>query len=556
MEKLKIETSLSLLQKIGKTLISVLTVMPAVGIMISIGKILELAGSDIEIIYKLGTVFEAIGWAIINNLPLLFAAAIGGTWSKEKAGGVFSAIIAYIIINVSTGVLLEVTATKLASSNAVTHTLFGSEIRVKDYFISVLGFPALNMGIFAGILSGFIGSITYNKYSNFNKFPDVVSFFNGKHFVQLAVIIVSFLTSIILTILWPVVQTGITAIGTYLVNSSETSPILAPFLYGLLEKLLLPFGLHHLLSVPINYTALGGAYTIVSGISKGTMVYGQDPMWLAWVSDLSNLNTNAQVANYTNLLYSIVPGKFKIGQMLSSTGLLMGIGYAMYKNIDIKRRASYKKKYISSALTVFLTGLTEPLEFMFMFSAVPLYIVYSILQSIGYALSGFINMRLSSLGMIEFSTRLPMTISAGLIGDVINFLIFSIVLALIGYIISSLMISKFNLATLGRNGNYIEEKTNTKDILSDYKLLSEQIIKNLGGKDNIKDLDACMTRLRITVNNPSMVSDSDVWKSLGATGSLIKENAVQIVYGPKADAIKTEMNNILNGGNNYENTNS
>lgn len=556
MEKLKIETSLSLLQKIGKTLISVLTVMPAVGIMISIGKILELAGSDIEIIYKLGTVFEAIGWAIINNLPLLFAAAIGGTWSKEKAGGVFSAIIAYIIINVSTGVLLEVTATKLASSNAVTHTLFGSEIRVKDYFISVLGFPALNMGIFAGILSGFIGSITYNKYSNFNKFPDVVSFFNGKHFVQLAVIIVSFLTSIILTILWPVVQTGVTAIGTYLVNSSETSPILAPFLYGLLEKLLLPFGLHHLLSVPINYTALGGAYTIVSGISKGTMVYGQDPMWLAWVSDLSNLNTNAQVANYTNLLYSIVPGKFKIGQMLSSTGLLMGIGYAMYKNIDIKRRASYKKKYISSALTVFLTGLTEPLEFMFMFSAVPLYIVYSILQSIGYALSGFINMRLSSLGMIEFSTRLPMTISAGLIGDVINFLICSIVLALIGYIISSLMISKFNLATLGRNGNYIEEKTNTKDILSDYKLLSEQIIKNLGGKDNIKDLDACMTRLRITVNNPSMVSDSDVWKSLGATGSLIKENAVQIVYGPKADAIKTEMNNILNGGNNYENTNS
>ena len=162
MEKLKIETSLSLLQKIGKTLISVLTVMPAVGIMISIGKILELAGSDIEIIYKLGTVFEAIGWAIINNLPLLFAAAIGGTWSKEKAGGVFSAIIAYIIINESTGVLLEVTATKLASSNAVTHTLFGSEIRVKDYFISVLGFPALNKGIFAGIFSGFIGSITYN----------------------------------------------------------------------------------------------------------------------------------------------------------------------------------------------------------------------------------------------------------------------------------------------------------------------------------------------------------------------------------------------------------
>ena len=118
------------------------------------------------------------------------------------------------------------------------------------------------------------------------------------------------------------------------------------------------------------------------------------------------------------------------------------------------------------------------------------------------------------------------------------------------------MISKFNLATLGRNGNYIEEKIDTNDILSDYKLLSEQIIKNLGGKDNIKDLDACMTRLRITVNNPSMVSDPDVWKSLGATGSLIRENAVQIVYGPKADAIKTEMNNILNGGNNYENIDS
>ena len=270
------------LQKLGKTLMTVIAVMPAAGLMISLGKLVQMAGGDMTMIMNIGSTMENIGWAFINNLHILFAVAIGGSWAKERAGGAFAAVIAFVLINAITGSIFGVTSDMLATEGAVTHTLFGQEIAVDGYFTSVLGAPALNMGVFVGIIAGFVGAIIYNKYYNYRKLPDALAFFNGKRFVPFVVIAWSVIVSIVMAIVWPVVQTGINNFGVWIANSSETAPVFAPFIYGTLERLLLPFGLHHMLTIPMNYTSFGGTYTILTGVNAGSQVFGQDPLWLAW----------------------------------------------------------------------------------------------------------------------------------------------------------------------------------------------------------------------------------------------------------------------------------
>ena len=173
------------LQKLGKVLMTVIAVMPAAGLMISLGKLVQMGGGDIAAVMTIGTTMENIGWAVINNLHILFAVAIGGSWAKERAGGAFAAVLAFALINVITGNIFGVTSAMLEDPNAVTHTLFGREIAVNGYFTSVLGAPALNMGVFVGIIAGFVGGVAYNKYYNFRKLPDALAFFNGKRFVPM-----------------------------------------------------------------------------------------------------------------------------------------------------------------------------------------------------------------------------------------------------------------------------------------------------------------------------------------------------------------------------------
>lgn len=534
------------LQKLGKVLMTVIAVMPAAGIMISIGKLIGMTFPDTRFITLAGSIIENIGWAIISNLNILFAVTIGGSWAKERAGGSFAALIAFILINNITGNIFGVTADMLADETAITHTLFGQEIAVNGYFTSVLGSPALNMGVFVGIIAGFLGGIVYNKYYNFRKLPEVLSFFNGKRFVPLVVIFWSAIVSLILAVVWPFVQMGINRFGLWIANSSDTAPILAPFLYGTLERLLLPFGLHHMITIPMNYTSFGGTYVIQTGLNAGTTVFGQDPLWLAWISDLIGFKNAGDLASYQALLNGITPARFKVGQMIGSSGLLLGVGLAMYRRVDKDKRKNYKSMFISTALAVFLTGVTEPIEFMFMFSAIPLYIVYSILQGIAFALAGVVNLRLHSFGNIELATRIPMSLKAGLSGDIINFLIATIVFFGIGYIVAYYMIGKFKYATPGRLGNYssggTEEKTKKKTG-GDQK--AERIIALLGGRENIALVDACMTRLRVTVLDPNKVAAKEEWTKEGALGLLIKGTGVQAIYGPKADILKSDINDIL-----------
>ena len=537
-----------LLQKLGKVLMVVIAVMPAAGLMISLGKLVQMSGEELAFLLRVGGIMESIGWGIITNLHILFAVAIGGSWAKERAGGAFAAVIAFILINVITGAIFGVNSSMLGDPNAVVYTLFGREIPVSGYFTSVLGAPALNMGVFVGIISGFLGGVIYNKYYNFRKLPAALEFFNGKRFVPMVVIFWSIIVSIMLALVWPIVQTGINSFGIWIANSSETSPLLAPFIYGTLERLLIPFGLHHMLTIPINYTAFGGTYTILTGTSAGAQVFGQDPLWLAWVTDLMNLKASGNISSYNNLLTTVTPARFKVGQMIGATGLLIGIALAIYKNTDEDKKPKYKSMFISTIVAVLLTGVTEPLEFMFMFAALPLYIIYAVLQGLAFAAAGIINLRLYSFGNLEFLTRIPMSIKAGLMGDIINFIICVIIFLLLGYLISNFMIKKFNYATVERLGNYIDEEKeedNTESKKSTESGQAIRIINLLGGKDNIIDVDACMTRLRVTVKDLEKVVGLEAWKKEGALGLMKKGNGVQAVYGPKADVLKSDILDIL-----------
>ena len=536
-------------QKFGKALMVVVAVMPAAGLMISIGKSIPLINPDLAPLVTTGGVIENIGWAIIGNLHLLFALAIGGSWAKERAGGAFAAGISFILINRITGAIFGVTNEMLANEDAFTHTLFGTKIMVKGFFTSVLEAPALNMGVFVGIIAGFVGAMAYNKYYNYRKLPDALSFFNGKRFVPFVVILWSTIVALILAILWPNVQAGINNFGLWIAESKESAPILAPFLYGTLERLLLPFGLHHMLTIPINYTQLGGTYEILSGAQAGTKVFGQDPLWLAWATDLVNLKGAGNMSQYEFVLTNWTPARFKVGQMIGSSGILMGLALAMYRNVDPDKKSKYKSMYFSAALAVFLTGVTEPLEFMFMFAAVPLYIVYSVIQGAAFAMADILPLRVHSFGNIELLTRTPLAIKAGLGIDLLNFVICVILFGVLTYFVANFLIKKFNYATPGRNGNYnndSEETPSGSATNADQQII--KIIHLLGGKENIKDVDACMTRLRVSVEDPGKVGSEEEWKRAGAMGLIVKDKGVQAVYGPKADVLKSDIEDLLQSG--------
>ena len=537
-------------QKFGKALMVVIAVMPAAGLMISIGKSIVMINPTFAPLVVTGGILEQIGWGVIGNLHILFALAIGGSWAKERAGGAFAAGLAFILINRITGTIFGVSGDMLKNPDAMVTTLFGGSIKVADYFISVLEAPALNMGVFVGIISGFVGATAYNKYYNFRKLPDALSFFNGKRFVPFVVILRSAIAAILLAAFWPVVQTGINSFGIWIANSQETAPILAPFLYGTLERLLLPFGLHHMLTIPMNYTALGGTYDILTGAAKGTQVFGQDPLWLAWVTDLVNLK-GTDASHYQQLLDTVHPARFKVGQMIGSFGILMGMIVAIYRNVDADKKHQYKGMMIATALATFLTGVTEPIEYMFMFIATPMYLVYSLVQGAAFAMADVVNLRVHSFGSIEFLTRTPLAINAGIGMDIVNFIWVTVLFAVIMYFIANFMIQKFNYATPGRNGNY-ETAEGSEEASSEVKVAAGSqavnIINLLGGRANIVDVDACMTRLRVTVKDADKVGDAEQWKAEGAMGLVMKGQGVQAIYGPKADVLKSDIQDILDSG--------
>ncbi|MEJ9302557.1 PTS transporter subunit IIBC [Priestia megaterium] len=533
-------------QKFGKALLVVVAVMPAAGIMISLGKLVAMTEGDITAVQTIARVMEDIGWGIITNLHILFAVAIGGSWAKERAGGAFAALIAFILINRITGAIFGVKAEMLSDSKATVQSLFGQELVVKDYFTSILGSPALNMGVFVGIIAGFLGANLFNKYYNYDKLPEALSFFNGKRFVPFVVIGGSVVTALLLSIVWPFIQGSLNSFGQWIATSRDTAPILAPFIFGALERLLLPFGLHHMLTVPMNYTELGGTYKILTGSGAGSTVAGQDPLWLAWIADLNNFRAAGEMESYKQLLHDVTPARFKVGQMILSCASLIGIALAMYRNVDPDKRSKYRSMFFSAGLAVFLTGVTEPIEFMFMFAAPLLYVVYAIMTGLAFAIVDIVHVRVHSFGVIELLTRTPMIIKAGLWADLMNFIIACLVFFGLNFGVANFLIKRFNFPTPGRNGNYIDEETtatSSKQVKNDS--LAPVIIGLLGGENNIEDVDACMTRLRVTVKDIHAVAGESEWKQNGALGLILKDKGVQAIYGPKADVLKSDIQDLL-----------
>ncbi|MBM7642284.1 PTS transporter subunit IIBC [Streptococcus loxodontisalivarius] len=555
MNKLKEKFGFEFWQKFGKCLMVVIAVMPAAGLMVSIGNSLTLIDPNNTLLATVANVIAQIGWGVINNLHILFALAIGGNWAKERAGGAFAAGIAFILINLITGHVYGVTLDMIADDSATVHNIFGGSMLVSDYFINVLGQPALNMGVFVGIISGFVGATAYNKYYNFRKLPDVLSFFNGKRFVPFVVIYRSALVGLLMALVWPVIQSAINGFGMWIASSQDTAPFFAPFLYGTLERLLLPFGLHHMLTIPMNYTQLGGTYEILTGAQAGKTVLGQDPLWLAWIQDLIHFKQSGDTAAYNNLLETVTPARFKVGQMIGSSGTLIGLALAMYKNVDSDKKKQYSAMFISTIAATLLTGVTEPIEYMFMFVAMPLYVVYAVIQGITFGLADVINLRVHSFGDIELLTRTPMIIQGGLFMDLVNFIIACIVSGAVMYFIANFMIKKFNYATPGRNGNYddlaADENADAFDANPETADANSQVVKiinALGGKANVEDVDACMTRLRVTVKDIDKVASEDAWKKIGAMGLVLKGNGVQAIYGPKADVLKSDIQDLFDSG--------
>lgn len=537
-------------QQFGKALLVVIAVMPAAGIMISLAKLLNMY-VDIGVVQGIARIMDSIGWAVIGNMHILFAVAIGGSWAKERAGGAFAAVLSFIFINTITGAVFGVSSDMLAEGTATVTSLLGAPMVVGDYFTSILGAPALNMGVFVGIISGFLGANIYNKYYNFDKLPPALAFFNGKRFVPFVVIAGSTVTALILSVVWPFIQGALNSFGMWIASSQDTAPVLAPFVFGCLERLLLPFGLHHMLTVPMNYTELGGMYTMMTGANAGQIVAGQDPLWLAWITDLNNLKAAGDMAAYNELLTAFTPARFKAGQVILSTASLLGITYAMYKNVDKDKKAKYKTMFFSAALAVFLTGVSEPIEFMFMFISPVLYVVYAVITGIGFAMVDFLSLRVHAFGLIELLTRVPMMISAGIGGDLINFVLVCLAFFGINFGVFNFFIKKLNIATPGRKGNYVEdeetvETTSQKQVQKgEYDAQVEKIITLLGGRENIVEVDACMTRLRVTVKDTNKVGDKDSWKQNGALGLIIKNKGVQAIYGPKADVLKSHIQDVL-----------
>ncbi|WRP07169.1 PTS transporter subunit IIBC [Rossellomorea aquimaris] len=532
-------------QKFGKALLVVVAVMPAAGIMISLGKLIAMMGGDITLVQTIARVMEDIGWGVITNLHILFAVAIGGSWAKERAGGAFAALIAFILINRITGAIFGVNGDMLGDPEATVSSLFGQTLVVSDYFTSVLGAPALNMGVFVGIISGFLGANLFNKYYNYSKLPDALSFFNGKRFVPFVVIVGSVVIAVVMSVVWPFIQGLLNDFGQWIATSRNTAPIIAPFIFGALERLLLPFGLHHMLTVPINYTELGGTYKILTGSGAGSTVAGQDPLWLAWIADLNNFLAAGDTESYKQLLNDVTPARFKVGQMILSTAALIGIAYAMYRNVDKDKKKKYNSMFLSAGLAVFLTGVTEPIEFMFMFAAPLLYVVYAIMTGLAFAIVDIVNIRVHSFGSIELLTRVPMIVKAGLWVDLVNFVVACIVFFALNFTVANFLIKKFNFPTPGRNGNYIEDEAATGGGTVSADSIAPKVVAMLGGKENIVDVDACMTRLRVTVKDTSLVGTEQEWKKNGALGLILKDKGVQAIYGPKADVIKSDIQDLL-----------
>ena len=520
------------LQRVGRSFMLPIALLPVAGLLLGIGSsftnetMLAAYGLNSVIhpgtlIYTILDVMSQTGSAVFNNLALLFAMGVAiGMARKEKEVAALSGAVAYIIMN--------------TAIQAMINAAGGVEAMPANSTTTMLGITTLQMGVFGGIVVGLGVAALHNKFYKI-ELPQVLAFFGGTRFVPIVSSIVYLVVGIAMFYIWPVVQSGIAALGALVLASGYAGT----FIYGLLERALIPFGLHHVFYMPFWQTAVGG-----TAIIDGVTVTGAQNIFFA------------ELASKSTTVFSVSATRFMAGKFPFMMFGLPGAALAMYQCAKPEKKKVAGGLLLSAALTAFLTGITEPLEFTFIFVALPMYAVHCVLAGLSFMLMHILNV---GVGMTFSGGLIDLVLFGVMQGNAKTHWVWVVVVGavyfVLYYIIFRFMISKFNYKTPGRDDAeevklYTRADVNARNAASGSTApagndpVSALIVEGLGGAANLSDVDCCATRLRCTVKDAALVKQ-DVLKASGASGVICKGNGVQVVYGPKVAVIKAKLEDYL-----------
>ncbi len=520
------------LQRVGRSFMLPIALLPVAGLLLGIGSsftnetMLAAYGLNSVIhpgtlIYTILDVMSQTGSAVFNNLALLFAMGVAiGMARKEKEVAALSGAVAYIIMN--------------TAIQAMINAAGGVEAMPANSTTTMLGITTLQMGVFGGIVVGLGVAALHNKFYKI-ELPQVLAFFGGTRFVPIISSIVYLVVGIAMFYIWPVVQSGIAALGALVLASGYAGT----FIYGLLERALIPFGLHHVFYMPFWQTAVGG-----TAIIDGVTVTGAQNIFFA------------ELASKSTTVFSVSATRFMAGKFPFMMFGLPGAALAMYQCAKPEKKKVAGGLLLSAALTAFLTGITEPLEFTFIFVALPMYAVHCVLAGLSFMLMHILNV---GVGMTFSGGLIDLVLFGVMQGNAKTHWIWVVVVGavyfVLYYLIFRFMISKFDYKTPGRDDAeevklYTRADVNARSAASGSTApagddpVSALIVEGLGGANNLSDVDCCATRLRCTVKDAALVRQ-DVLKASGASGVICKGNGVQVVYGPKVAVIKAKLEDYL-----------
>ena len=520
------------LQRVGRSFMLPIALLPVAGLLLGIGSsftnetMLAAYGLNSVIhpgtlIYTILDVMSQTGSAVFNNLALLFAMGVAiGMARKEKEVAALSGAVAYIIMN--------------TAIQAMINAAGGVEAMPANSTTTMLGITTLQMGVFGGIVVGLGVAALHNKFYKI-ELPQVLAFFGGTRFVPIISSIVYLVVGIAMFYIWPVVQSGIAALGALVLASGYAGT----FIYGLLERALIPFGLHHVFYMPFWQTAVGG-----TAIIDGVTVTGAQNIFFA------------ELASKSTTVFSVSATRFMAGKFPFMMFGLPGAALAMYQCAKPEKKKAAGGLLLSAALTAFLTGITEPLEFTFIFVALPMYAVHCVLAGLSFMLMHILNV---GVGMTFSGGLIDLVLFGVMQGNAKTHWMWVVVVGavyfVLYYIIFRFMISKFDYKTPGRDDAeevklYTRADVNARSAASGSTApagddpVSALIVEGLGGADNLSDVDCCATRLRCTVKDVALVKQ-DVLKASGASGVICKGDGVQVVYGPKVAVIKAKLEDYL-----------
>lgn len=538
-----------LLQRVGKAFMLPIALLPAAGILLGVGGALLNVASlenppaiyqglisfvNIEAVTAILTVMQKVGGAVFDNLPLLFAIGIAvGLAKSDKGTAGLAGAVGFLIMNTAVSTMLSLGVTPLG---VLTPDNIPAEY--SSYVTTTLGIFTLNLSVFGGMIAGIIASTLHNKYHKI-QLPQVLGFFGGSRFVPIVTSVVMLFVGVLLSFVWPVVQNGIAVIAD-LVNNSGA---MGTFLYGTIERSLIPVGLHHVFYTPFWYTGfVEGTVHLADGTTM--LVNGANTAYFAQLSNMSGL-VGADAATMAEVVKGT--SRFMAGKFPFMMFGLSGAALAMYKNALPSKKKLVGGLLLSGALTAMITGITEPLEFTFLFVAPVLYAAHAVLAGLSFMLMDIFNVFVGmtfSGGLIDFTLFGLLPAGAGVPTNWIYIVLVGLVFFVLYYVVFNFCIKKFNLKTPGREED--EEDGNTASGDQKGIALAIQVLEHLGGKENITNLDACITRLRVGLSDIKKVNKAAL-RSLGAAGVMEVGDNVQVIFGGKSDVIKNDILDIIEG---------